>query len=105
MEGRKEKGTAGTMIEKPLSIMVAVGEKPSVKMVQISCEHTQSAASFEFSCSRMAPFCRQETSSIMTGSSAGGLRPTVISLASLQIEVMLMFVVGALSMSMSTCLD
>ena len=47
-EGQKEKGTAGTMIGYPLSLMMAEGEKPSAKREWIFCDRTQSAASFEF---------------------------------------------------------
>ena len=104
-EGWKEKGTAGAMIGKPLSLMMAEGEKPSAKTEQIFWEHIQSTASFEFSWRSIAPFWRRVTSSMAIGSSAGGSRPVAIALASSRIEDMLMSFVAEMSMSISTCLD
>ena len=93
------------MIEKPLSFMMALGVKPSAKTVRISRERTQSADSFEFNCSKMAPLRSRVTSSSASERSAGGSRPAIISVASSRIEEMLMFEVAALSMSIRTCLD
>ena len=104
-EGWKENGTAGAMIGKPLSLMVAEGEKPSVKVEQIFWECIQSTASFEFSWRSISPFQRQVTSSMATGSSIRGLRPVAIALASLWIKDMLMSFVVEMLMLISTCLD